>query len=101
MSNYSPTVVSRELQTALERFGVIFPPADPMASAPALYDSMGLWLGGVPNICAWDSYYCTRGLRYKDMRPVTDGQKGAVRKIGTGRKSRGMASHDRANPGIF
>jgi hypothetical protein len=31
-------------------------------------------------------------LRYHDMGVVTDGQKGAVRKISTGRKARGMAS---------
>jgi len=35
---------------------------------------------------------CGRGIRYKDMGPVTDGQKGAVRKISSGRKARGYAS---------
>lgn len=35
---------------------------------------------------------CGRGIQYKDMGPVTDGQKGAIRKISTGRKHRGMAS---------
>ena len=33
-----------------------------------------------------------QALQYKDQGPVTDGQKGAVRKISTGRKARGMAS---------
>jgi hypothetical protein len=36
---------------------------------------------------------CARGIRYQDMGPVKDGQKGAVRKLSRGsRKARGMAS---------
>lgn len=35
---------------------------------------------------------CGRGAAYKDMGPVVDGQKGAVRKISSGRKARGMSS---------
>lgn len=37
---------------------------------------------------------CGRGIAYKDMGSTTDGQKGAVRKISTGRKKRRMASDD-------
>ncbi len=39
---------------------------------------------------------CGRGIRYKDMGPVRDGQAGAVRKISTGRKERGSSSGDLA-----
>ena len=85
-----PHGVTKELQTALERFGVVFNAAAAKQQA-ALYDSMGLRLGGVPNIGAWGSG-CGRGLRYEDHGPVTDGQKGAIRKISSGRKARGMAS---------
>ena len=35
---------------------------------------------------------CGRGLPYKDIGPVKDGQKGAIRKISYTRKARGMAS---------
>ena len=40
------------------------------------------------------------GIRYKDLGPVTDGQKGAVRKISTGRKARKMvrAGSNPSNP---
>ena|SRR5471032_1417081 len=86
-----PHAVSETLRTALEKYGVTFPPADPLVSPVSLYDANGLWLGGVPNVAAWGSE-CARGIQYKDMGPVTDGQKGAVRKISTGRKARGMAS---------
>ncbi len=37
---------------------------------------------------------CARGIKYKDLGPVVDGQKNAVRKISTGRKQRGSASDD-------
>ena len=43
------------------------------------------------DVSTWGSW-CGAGLQYKDQGPVTDGQKGAVRKISTGRKARGMAS---------
>jgi hypothetical protein len=37
------------------------------------------------NISRW-GYECGRGIKYKDLGPVTDGEKGAIRKISTGRK---------------
>lgn len=43
------------------------------------------------NVSTWGPE-CARGIRYKDMGMVTDGQAGAMRKISTGRKARGMAS---------
>ncbi len=43
--------ISEELKTALEAHGVKFPPPKP--DPPPLYDSQGLWIGGVPNIGAW------------------------------------------------
>jgi hypothetical protein len=97
MSNYSPSAISEDLRSALERFGVVFD--GPVPSSP-LYDLTGLWLDGKPHIGAW-GLGCGRGLPYKDMGAITDGQKGAVRKISSGRKARGMASHDPTKPGIF
>jgi len=43
------------------------------------------------DISTWGAA-CGRGAQYKDMGPVTDGEKGAVRKISSGRKHRGMSS---------
>jgi hypothetical protein len=100
MMSPQPHAVSKDLQTALGRFGVTFPQADPLVSPVVLYDATGLWLGGVANVGAWGSG-CGRGIAYQDHGPVTDGQKGAIRKISSGRKARGMASHDRTQPGIF
>lgn len=37
---------------------------------------------------------CGTGMAYRDNGTVTDGQRGAVRKLGGSRKSRGMASDD-------
>ncbi len=47
------------------------------------------------DIKTWGSE-CGRGIRYKDMGPTTSGQKGAVRKISTGRKERGSSADDLA-----
>jgi hypothetical protein len=59
----------------------------------SLYDSMGLWKDGKPNISAWGTG-CGRGIQYKDMGgPLMPGTKNVVRKISSGRKAhRGMAS---------
>ena len=35
---------------------------------------------------------CGLGVKYRDHGPVTDGQAGAVRKLGGSRKARGMSS---------
>jgi hypothetical protein len=67
------------------------PGISPPAARQNLYDSMGLWIDGIPRLSAWGSI-CGRGLRYADMGMITDGQKGAIRKISTGRKARGMSS---------
>jgi hypothetical protein len=96
MMSPQPHAVSKDLQTALARFGVTFSATEPIRQTikdlrSTLYDSMGLWIGGTPVISAWGPA-CGRGIAYKDMGVVTDGQKGAIRKISTGRKARGMAS---------
>jgi hypothetical protein len=39
---------------------------------------------------------CGRGIQYKDMGPVTDGQKGAIRKISAGRKKTSRGSESKA-----
>ena len=39
---------------------------------------------------------CGQGIRYEDHGLVTDGQAGAVRKLGGSRKARGMASDPKA-----
>jgi hypothetical protein len=91
MMSPTPHPVSKDLQTALGRFGVVFAAPVPVSPARALYDANGLWLNGVANVAAW-GMGCGRGIAYQDHGPVTDGQKGAVRKLGGSRKPRGMAS---------
>jgi len=59
-----------------------------MSGAP--FD-LAYWRPGGINVSRWGSA-CGRGSPYKDLGPTIDGQAGAVRKISTGRKARGMAS---------
>ena len=49
------------------------------------------WGPGGVDVSRWGSA-CQRGIQYQDHGPVTDGQRGAIRKISSGRKARGMAS---------
>lgn len=43
------------------------------------------------DISTWGKF-CGSGMAYRDHGTVTDGQKGAVRKLGGSRKSRGLSS---------
>jgi hypothetical protein len=54
------------------------------------YDQRYWGQGGI-DLSRW-GHECSRGIRYKYLGTVVDGQKAAVRKISTGRKARGMAS---------
>jgi hypothetical protein len=55
------------------------------------YDELYWGQTGI-DLSRWGSE-CARGIRYKDLGVVQDGQAGAIRKISTGRKKyRGMAS---------
>lgn len=50
------------------------------------------WGPGGVDISRWKGSELARGVKYRDHGPVTDGAKGAVRKLGGSRKSRGMSS---------
>lgn len=57
---------------------------------PLLGQAIWLWEGRVKernpyDISTW-GWECGRGIRYKDLGPTTDGQKGAVRKLSSGSK---------------
>ena len=52
---------------------------------PGAVSHLNLKLRNPYDISTWGAE-CGRGLRYVDMGPVQDGQKGAVRKISVGRK---------------
>jgi hypothetical protein len=49
------------------------------------------WGPGGVDLSRWKKRYVP-GIPYKDSGPTTDGQKGAVRKISTGRKARGSSA---------
>jgi hypothetical protein len=63
-------------------------------SDPSEWYDHRYWGPAGVDISRWPKWgEVSRGAQYKDLGPVTDGQKGAVRKISSGRKKyRGMAS---------
>ncbi len=56
------------------------------------------WFDPVPGCNPYDpktwGFECGRGIKYHDVHGTKDGQKNVVRKISTGRKSRGSSSGD-------
>jgi hypothetical protein len=52
------------------------------------------WGPGGVDVSRWGLGEVTRGARYRDVGPTTDGMKNQRRSISAGRKARGMASND-------